>query len=224
MLKALVAAAALACSSGVSGALVTVQLHESACTSAQLAPPADVVRDARRAVLLHWRPEESRLWCLWVAQLGAESQWKQGAVSPAGAAGIAQLMPATARQYEARLGVEWLDDRRELVSSADTPLGRWVNMQAGAVLMRDLTHLWRAPRSAWCRYQLAAASYNAGQGNILEAQTRAGGARCWDRIGSELSAVTGRHAAETLGYVSRIERWGDRLMGPALAAELRELQ
>lgn len=80
-------------------------------------------------------------------------------------------------------------------------------IEAGAFYMARLSTQWSAPRPALERHRLAQASYNAGFGNILRAQTKCNGARDWAGIAPCLVLVTGRHARETLTYVERIERW-----------------
>jgi len=51
------------------------------------------------------------------------------------------------------------------------------------------------------------ASYNAGAGNIIRAQSLCGGALDWTGIAPCLPQVTGHHAHETITYVERIDRW-----------------
>ena len=117
------------------------------------------------------------------------------AVSPAGAKGLAQFMPAT-----------WSDVTRELGmhGSAHDDLA----IDAGAYYMAKLRHVWRKDRAPLARNTLAQASYNAGAGNILKAQAFCGDARLWAAIQHCLPRVTGaRNARETTTYVERIDRW-----------------
>ena len=78
------------------------------------------------------------------AVISVESGYRQSAVSPKGAAGLMQLMPATARRY----GLSRLDD----------PAG---NVRAGAHYLRDL--LARFDNDI----ALALAAYNAGENAVL---------------------------------------------------------
>ena len=78
----------------------------------------------------------------------AESSFRADAVSPKGAQGVMQLMPATAKQYRVK----------NPMSAADS-------IRGGAALMADLLKRYRG------NHQLAAAAYNAGVGAV----TRYGG-------------------------------------------------
>jgi soluble lytic murein transglycosylase-like protein len=117
-------------------------------------------------------------------------------VSPAGARGIAQFMPATWREVTKTLGWSMVDPHTASLA-----------IEAGAFYMAQLRSGWSSPRPETERQRLAQASYNAGFGNILRAQKRCSGARDWSAIAPCLSLVTGRHARETIGYVDRIARW-----------------
>lgn len=133
-------------------------------------------------------------WRLLKAQYMAESRLDPGAVSQAGAQGIAQFMPGT-----------WGDVARELGYSADiTPFDAEAAISAGAYYMARLLNSWSAPRPDIDRYCLALASYNAGFGNLLKAQKAAGGVNDYASIIRSLPHVTGKHAAETTTYVKRI--------------------
>lgn len=136
-------------------------------------------------------------WLLWKAQLFQESHLDPAAVSQVGARGIAQIMPGT-----------WGDLSRRLefppsVSPHDAKLA----IEAGAVYDADLRRQWSRNRPPLEAHRLALASYNAGTGHILKAQRACGGASLWSDISPCLSQVTGQHAGETLGYVTRIEHW-----------------
>lgn len=133
----------------------------------------------------------------WKAQLWQESRLDPGALSPAGARGLAQFMPATWQEVIFAMGV------RRAVSPADADLA----IAAGAYYMAKLRREWRAPRPALDRQRLAQASYNAGLGNILAAQRLCGGPNLYDEIATCLPSVTGRHSAETLAYVRMIAKW-----------------
>ncbi|WAT17549.1 lytic transglycosylase domain-containing protein [Aurantiacibacter sp. MUD11] len=74
-----------------------------------------------------------------------ESRWREGAVSPAGARGLAQLMPGTARD----LGVD-----------PDNPLA---NLEGGARYLREQLDRFDGD------LELALAAYNAGPGRVIRA-------------------------------------------------------
>jgi soluble lytic murein transglycosylase len=81
-----------------------------------------------------------------------ESAFDPRAVSSAGAKGLMQLMPATARVTATRAGLGWEPDR--LLSDAA------YNARIGATHLSDLVRDWKGS------YILTIASYNAGPGNV----------------------------------------------------------
>lgn len=84
---------------------------------------------------------------LLVALIAVESSWHPRAVSPAGASGLAQLMPGTASD----LGVD-----------AGDP---YANIHGAAVYLRSLLDRYASNDPA-SRYMLALAAYNAGPGAV----------------------------------------------------------
>lgn len=132
------------------------------------------------------------------AQLFQESRLDPGVCSAVGACGIAQFMggtwsevttalryPAGSSRFDARLAID-----------------------AAAYYQGKLRRSWREPgRSGDDRNDLGAASYNAGIGNILKSQKVCGDAVIWRDIERCLPQITGRHAAETQGYVRSIHKW-----------------
>jgi membrane-bound lytic murein transglycosylase D len=113
---------------------------------------------------------------VWLAEV--ESAFDPRARSPAGAAGLFQLMPATARRYGLR------------VSPFDQRLKPVPNAEAAAQYLKYLhTHFhdWR----------LALAAYNTGEGNVDKLLTRYR-AHSFDAIAPHLPA-------ETQMYVPRVE-------------------
>ncbi|MGE3333605.1 MAG: transglycosylase SLT domain-containing protein [Rhodospirillaceae bacterium] len=141
-----------------------------------------------------WWPDLPH-WKLWKAQLYQESRLDPNAVSPVGARGLAQFMPST-----------WADMQRQL-GIAGSPHDD-AAIDAGAYYMAKLRRTWSAQRTPLERHDLAAASYNAGTGNILKAQTKCGGSKLWPQIAPCLAAVTGpANAHETQAYVERIHKW-----------------
>lgn len=150
----------------------------------------DQIKSASERFLPGWD------WRWYRAQLYQESRLDPSAVSPAGAAGIAQFMPATWRDVAPQIGAGGL-----------SPHATESAIIAGAYYMSKLRRVWRSERTESDRRQLAQASYNAGTGNILAAQRACNGARHWPDIAPCLVQVTGSHATETLTYVERIQRW-----------------
>jgi len=126
------------------------------------------------------------------AQLKAESNFDTKAKSHVGAMGLGQFMPDT-----------WAQMERELDISG-TPYNPSLNIQAHAHYMNKLRGQFKKPRPEYDKHSLALASYNAGLGNILKAQQKAGNTLYWQPTSSALCRVTGEHCKETNTYVSRI--------------------
>lgn len=165
--------------------------------------------DIDRAVSAYWGAWQYP--DAWAAQLYQESLCNPSAISPAGAAGLAQFMPATFREAERHFGIR--------ASPHDDIAIEW-----GAWYMARMMAVWRSPRPQIRRWELALASYNAGAGNIIRAQGECGGARDWDDILPCLPDVTGHHARETTQYVVRIRHHWQAMAGGnplALPPELR---
>ncbi len=128
---------------------------------------------------------------VWIAEV--ESSFQPGARSPAGAAGLFQLMPGTAKQEGLRL---WpLDQRYDPQKSA----------RASAKYLRAL-------HTEFKDWSLALAAYNAGDGQVRTLMKRHG-VRSYDRLAPHLPA-------ETQLYVPKVEAVLRRREGKALA-ELR---
>lgn len=134
---------------------------------------------------------------LLIAQCYQESRLKPLAVSPAGAQGLCQFMPGT-----------WTEVSKALsLGPADVWLPEPSILAAG-YYMGKLHRTWSSPRPAMDRAMLAMSSYNAGAGNLIEAQKRCGMPLLYKDIVPCLPEVTGRHSAETIGYVDQIiSRW-----------------
>jgi soluble lytic murein transglycosylase-like protein len=131
-------------------------------------------------------------WRLLKAQCWQESRLNPLAVSPVGAYGLCQFMPATAKdlqRYHRHLNDFWLPS---------------VNIEAAARYMAQNLGFWSAKRSRLDRYKLALCNYNAGAGNCLKAQRLSGGKLSYDEIIAHLPKVTGHHSKETIEYVDRI--------------------
>ena len=125
-----------------------------------------------------------------------ESLFEPDAVSPKGAQGIAQFMPAT-----------WADITRQLGYGAINRHEAKYAIEAGAYYMAQLRRQWRAIDFP-DRQRLGQASYNAGAGNIRKAQRLCGDPLSYSQIIACLPAVTGpANARQTTEYVSRIAKW-----------------
>lgn len=133
------------------------------------------------------------------AQLIAESGLDANAVSPVGAKGLGQFMPATWEQMQRELGFS---------ASRSNPV---LNIQASAYYMYKLRSQFRAPRPEVDKHSLAMASYNAGLGNVLKAQSLAGGSLLYCPMASKLHLVTGHHSKETITYVQRVWNYVGKL-------------
>lgn len=146
-------------------------------------------------------------WCWLKAWAMAESNLDQDAISPAGAVGILQVLPATGEWISAKYGGK-LRDAHELRNAK-------TNIRIAALYISHLHRFWSYPRpSEYCRLQVVQASFNAGEGNILKAQTLSSGRLCWKHIAAYLHEVTGqKHSEETLSYVQTITENYLRLKG-----------
>ncbi|PHS22372.1 MAG: hypothetical protein COA84_12805 [Robiginitomaculum sp.] len=134
------------------------------------------------------------------AQLYQESLCDPFAISPVGAKGIAQFMPATWAEQSARLGIR-----------GKTPFDK-AAIRASAAYTARLWRIWRSERPQDERWRLGLASYNAGAGNIIKAQRACSGERDWGDISPCLPQITGdRNAHETTTYVAAIDRWRGEL-------------
>lgn len=158
-------------------------------------------------------------WRLIAAQCYQESGFDPNAISWAGARGLMQIMPGTARQ----LGLAEAD--------AFEPMH---NIAAAARLIRTLQGQWSDIPDAGERVKFVLASYNGGQGHIRDAQalTRkyGGDPHRWADVSYYIRALSNaryyrdpvvRHGymigSETDGYVaSVIDRW--RQYGGSVAA------
>lgn len=149
-------------------------------------------------------------WQILKAQAIAESGLNTCAISPVGAKGLMQLMPATDFEIDADM-------------DAFDPAG---NVDNGARYMARQYEKFGEIPDELERYKFALAAYNAGRGHInnmlmlarddeglpadYKAWTRAG---CpsgewqrWSQASLYLSQVTGHHSVETVNYVNRILR------------------
>lgn len=145
---------------------------------------------------------------LWLkAQMYQESRCNPTARSPVGALGIAQFMGPTWNDIMKRLGEDPAAIPRTHASMA---------IKAGAFYMRVLKDQWRGWSGSLDVMEThfhAMAGYNAGSGNIRKAWERCGRPAAWDATVECLASVTGRHAAETRGYIVNGRRWRAEMGG-----------
>ncbi|MBO9711845.1 lytic transglycosylase domain-containing protein [Sphingomonas sp.] len=95
--------------------------------------------------------EQQDYWTMIHAIARQESMFDRSAVSHAGARGLMQLMPGTAREVSGRLGLAY--DRDSLTRDTD------YNIQLGSSYFKRMFGLYGS-------YPLAIAAYNAGPGNV----------------------------------------------------------
>ena len=136
-------------------------------------------------------------WRIFKAQGMAESNLDTAATSWVGARGIMQLMPATFHE---------ISSKNPEMSKIDDP--EW-NIAAGIYYDRILWRLWALDSIEDHRKEFMLASYNAGRGTILNAQTMARldslDHRSWPAIEAVAPKVRRWRYNETLGYVRRID-------------------
>lgn len=131
-------------------------------------------------------------WRIIKAQCFQESAFNEEAVSPVGAKGLCQFMPAT-----------W-DDEIKRANLTGHPFNYDLNIQMAARYMSRLIGEWSSPRPEKDRVSLALASYNAGLGNLLSAQQYCSNPNLFNQIMICLPCITGDHSRETTQYVFRI--------------------
>lgn len=135
-------------------------------------------------------------WKLWKAQLLSESMLDPEATSPVGAQGVAQFMPRT-----------WREVSRDLMfPESASPYQAEYAIQAGAYYMMRLRRAWRDELKDLERHKFAAASYNAGLGNVRKAHDLCVvGKTIWLYVADCLAQVTGpANARETTRYIAKI--------------------
>ncbi|HEX6943851.1 MAG TPA: transglycosylase SLT domain-containing protein [Gemmatimonadaceae bacterium] len=148
-------------------------------------------------------------WRLFKAQGMAESNLDSAASSWVGARGIMQLMPATFHE---------ISSKNPEMSRIDDP--EW-NIAAGVYYDRILWRLWALDSIEDHRKEFMLASYNAGRGTILNAQTMARldslDHRSWPAIEAVAPKVRRWRYNETLGYVRKIDSLHARMDGKGRA-------
>ncbi|WP_457639973.1 LysM peptidoglycan-binding domain-containing protein [Persephonella sp.] len=112
-----------------------------------------------------------------------ESHFNIKAKSPAGAAGLWQFMPQTARMYGLTIN-KWIDERYDVEKSTT----------AAALYLKDLYGIFED-------WSLALASYNTGEGVIIRKINKYGGLNFWD-IDEYLSRETRNYVPNFLATVA----------------------
>ena len=177
-------------------------LRTDTCSAAGVTDSYD--RLFERAARKHLNPGFD--WCWIKAWAMAESNLDPDATSPAGAVGILQVMPKTGEWIAKRYGGKLR--RASELKNAKT------NIEIASLYIAHLHRFWSYPRSDYCRLQVVQASFNAGEGNVVKAQTISGGRLCWSHIAAFMHQVTGqKHSEETISYVQRITENYLRLKG-----------
>ena len=127
-----------------------------------------------------------RLWSLAHGITRQESSFDRAAISHAGARGMMQLMPATAREQAGKMGLGY--DGNRLLTDPN------YNVMLGSAYFRRLLNQWGG------NVPLAVASYNAGAGNVRKWVRAYGDPRNGDVIGW----IEKIPFSETKGYVQRV--------------------
>lgn len=137
-------------------------------------------------------------WRVFKAQALAESEMNPNAVSWVGARGLMQLMPSTYKAIQSR-SAGW--------GSIDDP--EW-NIAAGILHDRWLWRRWERDSIHTDRREFMFASYNAGEGTIMNAQracvARSLDRRAWRSVETVAPNVPRWRYKETLGYVRKIQK------------------
>ena len=135
-------------------------------------------------------------WRVFKAQAMAESEMNPNARSWVGARGLMQLMPSTYNDIQSRASA---------FGSIDDP--EW-NIAAGILHDRGLWRRWERDSIDVDRREFMFASYNAGEGTIMNAQRacreRSLDQRAWQSVETVAPIVPRWRYRETLGYVRKI--------------------
>ena len=142
-------------------------------------------------------------WRVFKAQAMAESEMNPAARSWVGARGLMQLMPSTFKEIQSH---------SPAFGSIDDP--EW-NIAAGIMHDRGLWRRWERDSIDVDRREFMFASYNAGEGTIMNAQracvAKSLDQRSWSSVESVAPNVPRWRYRETLGYVRKIRGGLDNL-------------
>lgn len=132
-------------------------------------------------------------WPWFKAQGVAESNLDMNAVSPAGARGIMQIMPETAKEIAAEL---------QIIPNITDPK---TSINFGLYYGRKMWNIFKK-EDGLERLRFALGAYNAGAGNIIQAQGETNRPNVWEAVSHNLHKITGeRNAWQTINYVKKIE-------------------
>ncbi len=131
-------------------------------------------------------PEEAAV----LSIMRQESEFDVDALSPVGARGLMQLMPATAQAECRRLGLPY--DKNRLISDPR------YNVTIGAAYLADRIKVYNGS------YMLAIASYNGGEGNVNKWLKRFGDPRGFVALENVVDWVEMIPFPETQNYVMRV--------------------
>ena len=152
-----------------------------------------------QAVHRHWPATfPTGDWRLLKAQCLAESSLNPFAVSPVGATGLCQFMPATWAEVTRRIDLRGAQRRYWRDS-----------IEAAAYYMADRGRFWTEPRPEAERWRLAGACYNAGCGTVYRVQVQHGGLTFAD-FAPHLPEETREYVPRIEGYFGRLHACGGR--------------
>ena len=136
---------------------------------------------------LHTQVGGARMWSLAHGITRQESSFDRSAVSHAGARGMMQLMPGTAREQAGKMGIGY-DSYRLTTDPA-------YNVMLGTAYFQRMLNIWDGS------VPLAVASYNAGSGNVGKWVRRYGDPRGRQNVVSWIEQIP---YSETKAYVQRV--------------------
>ncbi len=145
-----------------------------------------------------------------VAQVEAESAFRPAALSPAGAQGLMQLVPSTAR---------WISTQAGFGIAA--PLDPKWNLRAGIWYDRFLYDRVRAPNTKCDRWLFTFASYNGGEGWTQKRQALSPSPGSWTETGGINPGITQANQKENLAYGPKIIYWlqpKSKQLGPVVCS------
>lgn len=136
------------------------------------------------------REEEINFDILVRAVIQQESNGKHDAVSPVGAKGAMQIMPATYDEWYERLQIKEPKD----------PFNWHQNTAIGRAYLKWLLKWFRGAED---QVELALAAYNGGIGNVEKA-IRHAESKKWEKVALELKGANGNQLVETQRYVPSV--------------------
>ena len=162
----------------LAGTLSKAVHQEHYCQAPEISNEYDDIY--RASVRLYFPPRFNTddEWCWEKSNAVVESGQDPEAVSPVGAMGVLQLMPATFEEITGRYGIQ-----------AEATDAR-VNIQMGVAHQSAMYKALFDNRTKECHRACGHAVYNCGLGCFIDAQVKADGAMCLDAIGEHLPKET----------------------------------